>query len=85
LCFQGRSSAETRESHFIHPPIVQTSIWESEAAVERDSQIFIKIVSVLAVMNCSSNYSMLTDNNAVALAILRLPQTLSTPYFRGFL
>lgn len=40
---------------------------------------------MLTVINCSSNYNMLTDNNAVALAILKLPQTLSTPYFWDFL
>lgn len=40
---------------------------------------------MLTVINWSSNYSVLTDNNAVALAILKLPQTLSTPYFWDFL
>lgn len=65
--------------------MVQANIWEYKVAVERGSEVFIKTVLVLTVINWSSNYSVLTDNNAVALAILKLPQTLSTPYFWDFL
>lgn len=69
----------------LHPPrVVPTSSWESEVAAARASEIFIKIVSVLTVINCCSNYSMLADNNAVALAIFKVLKTLSTSYFRGF-